>query len=212
MIRRLLRVSFRFVVLLGLPAGGAVVNLDFQVGPGLGVMAGGAGTVLPSAGSYWNTNGANWIPMPLLTSTGAPSGMELVSDFWNGLQTADGDALFGDSVSGDATIRGLAPGIGYQIVIYGAANLQNIYRVDQAFESNSPAYGEITCTYGHTVLPGVEGCDYVQGIATADAEGEITVRVFPGAMSGMQIIANPEPSVMLLHLIAGLGAGRRRRH
>lgn len=63
----------------------------------------------------------------------------------------------------------------------------------------------LACTYEHTVLPGVEGCDYVVGMATADIFGEIRVSVQPGAMSGMQIALNPESSVTMLNLIAGLG-------
>jgi hypothetical protein len=68
----------------------------------------------------------------------------------------------------------------------------------------------VACHYGHTVLPGVEGCDYVVGEAVADAAGQITVEVRPGAMAGMQLALNPEPSVLLLQAIAGLVLALRR--
>lgn len=191
--------------------GATVINIDFQVGAGRGAMTGNSGAVIPFVGWFWNANGPNGQAMPLLSSTGDPTGLELIPSVYEGRSLADGDALFGDYVYGDATIRGLDPGQDYLISIYSAANLQGIFRVAQPFDTSSPGYGEVGCTYEHTVLPGVEGCDYVVGMPTADIFGEIRVSVQPGAMSGMQIVLNPEPSVTMLNLIAGLGLALRRR-
>lgn len=174
-------------------------------------MSGSAGAVIPFSGTYWNASGTDYNTHPLLTSTQAESGLFLRMSSAPRSGVQDGDALFRDSVIGDATISGLIPQHDYQIVIYSAANTQGIFRVNQPFDTLSPAYGEVSCTYEHTVLPGVEGCDYVVGTATADAFGEISVRVSPGAMAGMQLATNPEPSTGMLSLIAGLGLALRRR-
>lgn len=189
----------------------AVVNIDFQVGAGRGVLSGASGAVLPSTGPVWNVNAANGVSHPLLTSSGAPSGYELVSWLYDAGMTTDADAMFGDYVWGDATITGLNPGQNYLLVIYGGANLQNIYRVVQPFDTASPGYGEVVCGYQHTVLPGVDGCNYVVGEVVADAFGRVTVEVRPGAMAGMQLAPNPEPSLPLFLAIAALVVGLRRR-
>ena len=190
---------------------GAVINIDFQVGADRVVQVGSAGAVIPTGGSYWNVNGANGSVQELLTSEGAPSGVTLRSDLSPALGTDEADALFGDSVFGEATLGGLNPGQRYRLVIYGGANLQNIYRVRQSFATLSPEYGTILCEYGHTALPGVDGCDYVHGEALADAAGEIAVEVLPGAMAGLQLALNPEPSVLVLQAIGALFLAVRRR-
>jgi len=213
MMKRLFLLTFIAGCGSAISAGVMVVNVDFQGAGGL-TMSENGGAVIPFAGSYWNPSGTGSGAVSLLTSTGAPSGLELKLSVEAGNRIQDGDALYRDYVFGDATIRGLNPGQDYHVVIYSAANLQGIFRVAQPFDSNSPRYGEISCTYEHTVLPGVEGCDYAKGVATADAAGEIEVGVNPGAMSGLQIspVPNPEPSVVLLNLLAVMvGAWRRSR-
>jgi hypothetical protein len=191
--------------------GAGVVNIDFQVGTGRGVMVGGGGTVILSPGPFWNVNGEDGVAVPLLTSIGAPTGLSLVTSFYFGQTTVDADAMFGDYVAGTASIIGLNPGQEYRLVVYGGANLQNVFRVEQPFDTSSPGYGEIDCDYRHTALPGVHGCDYVTGEAVADEFGVITVAVSPGAMAGMQIVPNPEPSVLFLQGIGGLLLALRRR-
>ena len=144
-----------------------MVNIDFQ---GRGeVMSGNQGVVIPFSGSHWNASGTGFGVLPLLTSTGDLSGLELERSLLASEREQDGDAVFRDYVFGEAAVRGLTPGRDYHIVIYSAANLQGIFRVAQPFTTNSPGHGEVDCRYGHTALPGVEGCDYVEGWATAMA-------------------------------------------
>lgn len=177
-------------------------------------MRGGADAVLPFEGDYWNASGVGYGVVPLLTSTGDLSGFTMKVALEEGRGAADGDSLFGDYVFGEATIRGLEAGRSYHLVLYGAANLQSVFRVAQPFLSASPAAPERPCGYRHISLPGTAGCDYAEGFAVADAAGELTVAVHPGALSGLQIspVPNPEPSHLLLHLVAGgVVACRRRR-
>ena len=76
--------------------GATVINIDFQVGAGRGAMTGNSGAVIPFVGWFWNTNGPNGQAMPLLSSTGDPTGLELIPSVYEGRSLTDGDALFGD--------------------------------------------------------------------------------------------------------------------
>ena len=198
--------------------GSMVVNVDFQ-GSGEVMSGGGASAVIPFQGSYWNASGVASQPFwgspsmfPLLGSTGTASGISLSMNASAYDREGEGDALFRDAIVGEATLYGLTPGQDYHIVIYDGANLEGIARVAQPFDMHSPGYGEVNCLYELTALPGVNGCDYFEGEATADAAGTLELRVSPGAMAGLQIVLNnPEPSSGMLAILGALGLLGRRR-
>lgn len=200
------------LVILTLPAlSSVVVNIDIQPSGG-DMMSGGTSAVLPSAGSFWNASGANHRPHTLLLSDGTDIGLSLATDLYEAPFHGSGDALYSDYMMGEAKIGGLVAGVDYEVVFYSGANLMTVFIVEQSFIRLSPDPGY--CPYEHKELPGIDGCDYVRGIVTADSAGEFAVNVNLGALAGMQIAlpdANPEPGVMLLLPLAAVIVARRRR-
>jgi hypothetical protein len=200
------------LVILTLPALSSVVlNIDIQPS-GSDTMSGGTFAVMPSAGSFWNTNGPNYQPRTLLLSDGTDSGLSLTSDLYEMPGPGNGDALYRDYMMGETKIGGLAAGADYEVVFYAGADLMTVFIVDQSFTRLSPDPGY--CPYQHKELPGIDGCDYVRGIVTADSAGEFAVNVNLGALAGMQIAIpgpNPEPEVMVLLPLAAMIVARRRR-
>jgi len=189
-----------------------VVNIDIQPSGGV-TMTGSTASVLPSAGSFWNTNGRNHQPQGLLRSDGTDSGLSLTTDLYEAPFPSDGDTLYRDSMIGGAKIGGLVAGADYEVVFYAGANLMTVFIVGQSFTRLSPQPGY--CPYEHKELPGIDGCDYVRGIVTADSAGEFAVNVNLGALAGLQLAMpthNPEPSaLMLLPLSAVLALRRGKR-
>jgi hypothetical protein len=123
--------------------------------------------------------------------------------------------MYGDYLVGSVELRGLDSGASYEIVLYGAANLQTQFEVAGPWVMTPESAGHSDdCLYWDTALPGVEGCDYVRGLASADASGVIAIQVGRGASAGLQmdLAHNPEPGVMvMMGLALVLLAGRRRR-
>lgn len=194
----ILNYSLILVMLAVSARASVVVNIDIQPSDGV-TMTGSTSSVLPSAGAIWNTNGPNHQPQPLLDSDGNGSGLSLTTALYEAPFPGDGDALYSDYMIGEARISGLAANEDYEVVLYGGANLMTIFIVEQSFTrlSPEPAY----CPYEHKQLPGIDGCDYVRGIVTADTSGEFAVNVNLGGLAGLQIelpAPNPEPTVLML--------------
>ena len=98
------------LVILILPARSSVlVNIDIQPS-GAEAMSGGSFAVLPSSGSFWNTNGPNYQPQTLLLSDGTESGLSLTTDLYDAPFAGDVDvesvaAAFSED---DGAIHGIA--------------------------------------------------------------------------------------------------------
>lgn len=197
---------------VGLPAGGSLVNVDFQ-GGGSPVVVG-AGVL--GGGPVWNVASGSGVEVPLLTAAGLASGLVVWSDGFTGTRT-EGDTLYGDYLVGDFEVRGLVANEVYEVVLYNAANIQPFHSFAGPWQptgvsANPPPF----CAYADPALPGREGCDYLRGFATSDSAGVIAVSSGFGAVAGLQIglpaSVNPEPSGILLQAIAfGFLLSRRRR-
>jgi hypothetical protein len=188
----------------------AVVNIDIQ-GAGWPLPGAGAVPVLVAPGGWWNSNGENGEAVALRTSEGFDSGWFLVVNLSWVSFSSWGDALFGDSRNGSATIFGLEPGSEYQIVCYAGANYQTLFRFAQPFTAMEPAAGG-SGDYRYRELPGVAGDDYTRGTIVADEFGRVTVEANLGTMAGLQLARNPEAGAGAMVLVGGVcGLLRRRR-
>lgn len=198
------------LVMLAVPGLAAVVvNIDIQPSGGV-AMTGSATSVLPSAGSFWNTNGPNHQAQALLRSNGTDSGLSLTTELYEAPFPGDGDALYGDYMIGEARVGGLVAGTDYEVVFYAGANLMTVFIVEQSFTRLSPDPGY--CPYEHKELPGIDGCDYVRAIVTADSAGEFAVAANLGALAGLQLAMpthNPEPTALMLLPLSAVFALRR---
>jgi len=174
--------------------------------------------VLQPSGSLWNVNGVGYgAEASLVTSHGVGSGLILWTDGFTGTR-AEGDALYGDYFVGDLELRGLVANQSYELVLYNAANILTSYRFAGSWTPTGastppPAF----CDYHDPSLAnGVEGCDFLRGIAVADENGVIAIGAGFGAIAGLQLdlpgAHNPEPSILLLQGLAVMMGlmGRRR--
>lgn len=193
----------------------AVVNIDFQ-GPGGTTSTTSTGAALQPSGTIWNVNGDGYsVEVPLVTSQGATLAATLWTSGFTGRQAA-GDALYSDYLAGDVELRGLDANESYELVLYSAANIATLFRLDNPWIlTGASASPPDWCAPSDTVLPGVEGCNYFRGTAEADEFGVIAINANLGAIAGLQLslpsVANPEPSILILHGIAGALAMIRRR-
>lgn len=190
-------------------ASAAVVNVDIQ--PASGVrMVGTEGTVLP-AGPYWNVNGQDHEWQPLLTGGGNDSGLRMMTDLWDLRYPATGNALERDGMIGTVTISGLTPGIPYEVVFYGVAGVQTLYRIGQPFTRLDPPQPP-DWPPGSNGVYGVGDARHLHGLVTPDSTGSFELSVNLGILAGLQVATpNPEPGVAMLLGIGGLAAWRRRR-
>jgi hypothetical protein len=193
-----------------------VVNVDFQ-GAGL-VATSPVGAVLQPEGGIWNTNGFGYgVEVPLVTSFGSASGVRLWTDGWTGTRS-EGDAVTSDFFSGTVELRGLDPGESYRLVLYSAAGISTLFQFEGGWQltaasADRPSICLTDAAAG--MAGGVEACSFVQGDALADPSGVIAFHASFGAISGMQLdlhtVSNPEPTVVMLQVLAVVVLGGRRR-
>ncbi|MDA0767978.1 MAG: hypothetical protein O3A87_08120 [Verrucomicrobia bacterium] len=192
------------------------MNVDFQgAGEVTSVSTGG---VLQPSGLLWNVNGPGYgAEASLVTSHGVASGIILWTDGFTGTRV-EGDALYGDYFVGDIELRGLVANEAYELVLYNAANILSSYHFGGSWTlTGASATPPGVCAYHDPSLAtGVEGCDFLRGIAVADENGVIAIGAGFGAIAGLQLdlpgVPNPEPSILLLQgLAVVMGLMRRRR-
>ena len=191
---------------------GAVVSVDFQ-GAGAATVSGGG---VLGGGSLWNVAGEGYgVEVPLQDAAGASSGLRVWTEGFTGTRL-EGDALYGDYLVGDVELRGLQADTAYELVVFTAANIQQAFFFPGSWTpTGASASPPDFCAYGDPALPGMEGCDYLRGIAVADNDGVIAIGAGFGAIAGLQLDisapVNPEPSVAFLQAIAFVALVFRRR-
>lgn len=219
------------------PVQAALINVDFSRPVNAGTVQSGA-AVLGTAGDVWNNaGGSSGIGIALVDATGAASGATLS---YAATQSFDapcpaGSAFCGTSVellmrdylyvnsgvTGVVTLGGLSANSSYELVLYGAANLNR-----ERFTRFSANGVSETAAYDGTTGTLVEGISYVDITTFADPTGTITISFTnaggsdfagEGNLNGLQLrpldaTTVPEPSTLLLATGAlALIAQRRRR-